>query len=41
MTISNNIIKNYFLRVALRPSAGQVLFILEVSRSHTTSHHTR
>jgi hypothetical protein len=29
------------LSVALRPSAGHGLFILEVSRSHTTTHHSR
>ena len=27
--------------VALRPNAGHVLLILEVSRSHTTTHHSR
>jgi len=27
--------------VALRPNAGHGLLILEVSRSHTTSHHSR
>jgi hypothetical protein len=29
-----------FFFVALRPSAGHCLLILEVSRSHTTTHHT-
>jgi len=29
-----------FLYVALRPTAGQGLLILEVSRSHTTMHHS-
>ena len=27
-------------RVELRPNAGQGLHILEVSRSHTTTHHS-
>jgi len=27
--------------VALRPNAGHGLFILDVSRSHTTTHHSR
>jgi len=27
--------------VALRPNAGHALLILEVSRSHTTTHHSR
>jgi len=27
--------------VALRPNAGQGLLILEVSGSHTTTHHSR
>jgi len=31
----------HFFPVALRPKAGQDLFILEVSRSHTTTHHSR
>ena len=30
-----------FISVALRPNAGHGLLILEVSRSHTTTHHTR
>jgi len=30
-----------FLRVALRSNADHGLLILEVSRSHTTKHHTR
>ena len=29
------------LSVALRPNAGHGLHILEVSRSHTTTHHSR
>jgi hypothetical protein len=28
-----------FFSVALRPNAGHGLLILEVSRSHTTTHH--
>jgi len=31
----------YFFPVALRPNAGHGLLILEVSRSHTTTHHSR
>jgi hypothetical protein len=30
-----------FFPVALRPNAGHGLLILEVSRSHTTTHHSR
>jgi len=30
-----------FFFVALRPNAGHGLLILEVSRSHTTTHHSR
>ena len=30
-----------FFAVALRPNAGHGLLILEVSRSHTTTHHSR
>jgi len=30
-----------FFSVALRPTAGHGLFILEVSRSHKTKHHIR
>ena len=29
------------LPVALRPNAGQCLLMLEVSRPHTTTHHSR
>ena len=32
---------NRFFFVALRPNAGHDLLILEVSRSHTTTHHSR
>ena len=31
----------YIYFVALRPNAGHGLLILEVSRSHTTTHHCR
>jgi len=31
----------YHFFVALRPNAGHGLLILEVSRSHTTTHHSR
>ena len=31
----------FFFPVALRPNAGHDLLILEVSRSHTTTHHSR
>jgi len=31
----------FFFAVALRPNAGHGLLILEVSRSHTTTHHSR
>ena len=30
-----------FFSVALRPNAGHGLLILDVSRSHTTTHHSR
>jgi hypothetical protein len=30
-----------FISVALRPNAGHGLLILEVSRPHTTTHHSR
>jgi hypothetical protein len=30
-----------FFFVALRPNAGHGLLILEVSRSHTTTHHSQ
>ena len=35
------IIHSYFFPVALRPNAGHDLLILELSRSHTTTHHSR
>jgi len=31
----------FFFAVALRPNAGHVLLILEVSRSHTTTQHSQ
>jgi len=31
----------FFPPVSLRPNVGQDLLILEVSRSHTTTHHSR
>jgi hypothetical protein len=31
----------FFAAVALRPNAGHGLLILDVSRSHTTTHHSR
>ena len=31
----------FFFAVALRPTASHGLLILEVSRSHTTTHHSR
>jgi len=31
----------FFFIVALRPNAGHGLLILEVSRSHTTTHYSR
>jgi hypothetical protein len=34
-------LKYYIFFVALRPNAGHGLLILEVSRSHTTAHHSR
>ena len=35
------IVSLFFFAVALRPDAGHSLLILEVSRSHTTTHHSR
>jgi len=35
------IVVEFFFSVALRPNAGHGLLILEVSRSHTTTHHSR
>ena len=34
-------ISSFFYSVALRPNAGHGLLILEVTRSHTTTHHSR
>jgi len=31
----------FFFSVALRPNAGHGLLLLDVSRSHTTTHHSR
>jgi hypothetical protein len=31
----------FFLPVALRPKAGHGLYIIEVSRAHATTHHSR
>jgi len=31
----------FFFAVVLRPNAGHGLLILEVTRSHTTTHHSR
>jgi hypothetical protein len=39
--ISIYIYTYFFFAVALRPNAGHGLFILEVSRSNTTKHHSR
>ena len=39
--MSGFILRIFFLPVALRPNAGHSLLILEVSRSHTTTHHIR
>jgi len=36
---SNDI--SFFFPMALRPNAGHDLLIIEVSRSHTTAHHSR
>jgi hypothetical protein len=33
--------KNFFFAMALRPNAGHDLLILEVSRPHTTTHHSQ
>jgi len=35
------LVYNFFFAVALRPNAGHGLLILEVSRSHTTTHHSQ
>jgi hypothetical protein len=37
----HNHYENIFFPMALRPNAGHGLLILEVSRSHTTTHHSR
>ena len=38
---ASNLDKVIFFAVALRPNAGHGLLFLEVSRSHTTMHHSR
>ena len=40
-TSTDMIMKCFFFSVALRPNAGHGLLILEVYRSHTTTHHSR
>ena len=35
------VIYAFLFAVALQPNAGHDLLILEVSRSHTTTHHSR
>jgi len=39
--LDSHIDYNYFFFVALRPNAGHGLLFREVSRSHTTTHHSR
>ena len=39
MKITNKVL--FFCAVALRPNACHGLLILEVSRSHSTTHHSR
>jgi len=39
-SMGNNDVENFFF-VVLRPKAGHGLLILEVSISHTTTHHSR
>ena len=39
--MSAKVMNYYLVSVALRPNAGHGLLILEVSRSHTTTHHSR
>ena len=41
LNISYIISYHFFFAVALRPNAGHGLLILDVSRSHTTTHHIR
>jgi len=40
-TTLRQILNYFFFPVALRPNTGHGLLILEVSRSHTTTHHSR
>ena len=35
------VLKYFFFLVALRPNAGHGFLILDVSRSHITTHHSR
>ena len=39
--ITNKMHFFFIFAVALRPNAGHGLLILEISRSHTTTHHSR
>jgi hypothetical protein len=39
--VQSHIIVQFYFAVALRPNAGHGLLILEVSRSHTMTHHSR
>ena len=41
ITSSSRLYIYIFFPVALQPNAGHGLLILEVSRSHTTTHHSR
>jgi hypothetical protein len=39
--LSQSKYQDFLFAVALRPNAGHDLLILDVSRSHTTKHHSR
>jgi hypothetical protein len=41
LLLQNLVNLSIFFSVALRPNAGHGLLILEISRSHTTTHHSR
>jgi hypothetical protein len=41
VAINGSVSDRTFFPMAMRPNAGQGLLILEVSRSHTTTHHSR
>ena len=41
LRLAQAILSQTFFPVALRPNAGHGLLMLEVSRSHTTTHHSR